>query len=258
MGSGKHFYPNRFVRGSGGENFVLQQSFDVNAMHPDFKWPQLWTSNIAIDQRLPGDVLGTLEFIYGSDINAIVVRNYDLGPPVRNLPAPDGRPFYGGFGAAELNNPGAGDGVYVIDNVSDGWNYSITGQLRKSWQSGLALGGAYSFQQARNTLRSTKIASVLFSAQPTQGDPNNPNLSFSEFGPRHRITVTGSYTKRWSERFSTHFGLFFEAAEGNTIVAGRAGGNRYSFIYSGDVNGDGFAGNDLIYIPRDQNEIRLD
>jgi hypothetical protein len=52
--------------------------------------------------------------------------------------------------------------------------------------------------------------------------------------------------------------MFFEAAEGNTIIAGRAGGNRYSFIYSGDVNGDGFGGNDLIYIPRDQSEIRLD
>ncbi len=244
--------------GSGGENFVLQQSFDVNAMTSDFRWPQVWTTNLAVDQRLPSDVIGTLEFIYGKDLNAIVVRNYDLGPEVRRLPAPDGRPFYGGFGVSELNNPFNGDGVYVIDNVSDGWNYSITGQLRKTWPSGLALRGSYTFAQARNTLRSTEIASVLFSAQPTQGDPNNPKLSFSEFGLRHRIAVTGSYTKQWSERFRTHLGFFLEAAEGNTIVAGRAGGNRYSFIYSGDVNGDGFGGNDLIYIPRDQSEIRLD
>ncbi len=242
--------------GSGGENFILQQSFDVNAFAPDFRWPQVWTTDIAIDQRLPGDLIGTLEFIYGNDINDIVVRNYDLGPPVQNLPAPDGRPFFGGFGAAELNNPGAGDGVYVIDNVGEGWNYSITGQLRKTWQSGLALGAAYAYQQARNNLKSTEIASVLFSNQPVQGDPNNPELSFSEFGQRHRITLTGSYTKRWSARLRTHFGLFFEAAEGNAFRG--AGGNRYSFIYSGDVNGDGFGGNDLIYIPRNQSEIRLE
>jgi hypothetical protein len=242
--------------GTDGENFVLQQSFDVNAMTQDFKWPQVWTSDIAIDQRLAGGLIGTLEFIYGNDINAIVVRNYDLALPLGNLPAPDGRPFFGGFGVAELNNPFAGDGVYVIDNVSDGWNYSITGQLRKVWESGATLGASYTFQEARNNLKSTEIASVLFSEQPVQGDPNNPNLSFSEFGQRHRITLTGSYTKRWSDRFRTHFGLFFEAAEGNTFRG--AGGNRYSFVYSGDVNGDGFGGNDLIYIPVDQSEIRLD
>jgi len=47
-----------------------------------------------------------------------------------------------------------------------------------------------------------------------------------------------------------------EMAEGNSFAG--AGGNRYSFIYSGDVNGDGTGGNDLIYIPRTQSEIRLE
>ncbi|MCK5483182.1 MAG: hypothetical protein KAJ13_05745, partial [Gemmatimonadetes bacterium] len=60
---------------------------------------------------------------------------------------------------------------------------------------------------------------------------------------------------RWSDLLRTTFGLFWEVSEGNTFRG--AGGNRYSFIYSGDVNGDGATGNDLIYIPRDQSEIRL-
>ena len=47
-----------------------------------------------------------------------------------------------------------------------------------------------------------------------------------------------------------------ELAEGNRFAG--AGGNRYSFIYSGDVNGDGSGGNDLIYIPRAQSEILFD
>ena len=50
--------------------------------------------------------------------------------------------------------------------------------------------------------------------------------------------------------------MFVEVAEGNRFAG--AGGNRYSFIYSGDVNGDGQGGNDLIYIPRDQSEIQFD
>ena len=32
---------------------ILQQSFDVNAMDPDFKWPQVWTTDLAVDQQLP-------------------------------------------------------------------------------------------------------------------------------------------------------------------------------------------------------------
>jgi hypothetical protein len=50
--------------------------------------------------------------------------------------------------------------------------------------------------------------------------------------------------------------VFVEVAQGNRFAG--AGGNRYSFIYSGDVNGDGATGNDLIYIPRSQSEILLD
>ncbi len=239
--------------GSGGENFVLQQSFDLNAMVPDFKWPQLWQTNVAVDHRLPGDLIGTAEFVYSRDINAIVMRNYDLVRPLRTLP--DGRPYFGGFGANELNNAGSGDGVYVIDNVNEGWNYTITGQLRKLWQAGHTLSGSYTFLEARNNLKSTEIASVLFQQQPVRGDPNDPGLSFSEFGQRHRFTLTGSWVKPWSERLRTTVGFFFEAAQGNTFRG--AGGNRYSFLYSGDVNGDGSGGNDLIYIPRSQSEIRL-
>jgi hypothetical protein len=62
-----------------------------------------------------------------------------------------------------------------------------------------------------------------------------------------------TYSKDWSRSLRTQIGLFVEVAEGNRF--GGSGGNRYSFIYSGDVNGDGTGGNDLIYIPRNQGEI---
>lgn len=240
----------------GGPEFdtTLQQSFDSNGMVDDFKWPQVLTVDVGVDHQLPWGLLGTLEFIWSKDINNIFVRNADLATPVRTLN--DGRPYFGGFGNNELNNlfdPGsepAGDtaGMYVIDNTSEGWNYNITAQLRKTFDSGLNASLSYTFLQARNQFKSTEIASVLFGESPVQGDPNSPNLSFSEFGQRHRIVGAGTYTKTWSDRTATHFGLFFEIAEGNSFLG--AGGNRYSFTYAGDVNGDGF-NNDLIYVPND-------
>jgi len=232
---------------------VLAQSFDLNAMDPDFKWPQVWTSDLGIDQQLPGGLLGTLELIYSKDLKGVFVRNADLVKPVRTLP--DGRPYYGGFGNNELN-PDGGAGIYVIDNTNKGYSFNATGQLRKTFGRDVDATLGYSFNKAKNALKSTEIASVLWQNQPVQGDPNRPELSNSEFGQRHRFVGSASYSRVWSQRLRTQVGLFAELAEGNRFAG--AGGNRYSFIYSGDVNGDGQGGNDLIYIPASQGEILLD
>ncbi len=229
------------------------RSFDLNAAAPDFKWPQVWTTNLAADHQLPWGLLGTLEFIYSKDINAVYVRNADLRTPVRYLT--DGRPYYGGGGSNELN-PDGGAGIYVIDNTSDGYNYNLTAQLRKTFDFGLVAAVSYGFLEAKSNLKSTEIASVLWSENPVQGNPNKPELGYSEFGNRHRIAGNLLYRQDWSEMFSTSFGVFFEFAEGNKFAG--AGGNRYSFTYAGDVNGDGMGGNDLIYIPRNQSEIIFD
>jgi carboxypeptidase family protein len=234
---------------------ILQQSFFINAIDPHFKWPQVWTTNLAIDQQLPGGFLGTLEFIYGKDIHSIFMRNANLARPVGALPAPDGRPYFGGAGSNELT-PNFGAGPYVIDNTSEGHSINVTAQVRKAFRFGLNTTLAYSFTEAKNNLKSTEIASALWQNEPVQGSPNNPELSFSEFGQRHRFVGAATYQKTWSPTLRTQFGLFLELAEGNRFAG--AGGNRYSFIYSGDVNGDGQAGNDLIYIPRSQSEIQFD
>lgn len=244
------------------DDAILQQSFDLNGMVEDFKWPQVWNSNIAVDHLLPGGLLGTVEFIYGKDINSIYVRNANLAEPVRYLA--DGRPYYtDANGNNRLNTSVVVDGdtipffggVYVIDNSDEGYHYSGTIQLRKLFDFGLRTGLSYTYLEAKSLMKSTEIASVLFAENPVKGDPNKPELSYSEFGTRHRITGNAIYTHVWNDNFESHFGLFFEVAEGNRFSG--AGGNRYSFVYAGDVNGDGQAGNDLIYIPASQSEINL-
>jgi hypothetical protein len=225
-------------------------------MDPDFKWPQVWTTNVAIDKKLPWGLLGTLEFLYSKDVNAVFLRNADLPPADEVLPI-DGRPFYTASTLSPFSfPPDGGAGVIVIDNTSDGYNYNITAQLRKPFDFGLNANIAYTFLQAKSQIRSTEIARSLWEANPVQGDPNNPELSYSEFGNRHRIVGGANYRHNWSPNVSTSFGLFFEVAEGNSFRG--AGGNRYSFTYSGDVNGDGATGNDLIYIPNDRSEIIFD
>ncbi len=234
------------------DDAILQQSFDLNTMVPDFKMPQVWTTNLAVDKKLPYDIFGTLEMLYGKDINAVYVRNSDLKKPTRYLP--DGRPYYGGAGSNELN-PDGGAGVYTIDNTSEGYNYSLTAQLRKAFENGLFTSISYTYLEAKSNMKSTEIASVLWQGNPVQGNPNKPELSYSEFGVRNRISGVASYRYDWTENNKTTIGMFFEIAEGNRFTG--AGGNRYSYTYAGDLNGDGYS-NDLIYIPKNQSEINFD
>lgn len=225
-----------------------EQTFYLNAMAPNFKWPQVWTTNLAVDHKLPWDLLGTLEFIYSKDINAIYVRDANLGKVTRTLP--DGRPYFSG-----PINTGIG-GAYVIDNSDLGYNYSITAQLRKNFDFGLNTSLSYTYLEAKNLMQSTEIASVLWGQNAVQGNPNKPYLSYSEFGNRNRIVASATYRHEWSDSWATSIGVFVEVAEGNRFSG--AGGNRYSYVYSGDVNGDGSGSNDLIYIPRNQSEINFD
>jgi len=245
-GSGRKVYE--------GEISILQQTYDVNAMVSDFKWPQVQTLNLAIDKKLSNGLLGTLELIHSTDKNAIYMRNADLVAPVRQLS--DGRPYYGGVGSAELNSfyPGSGEGVYVIDNIDEGSSLTLSAQLRGDYK-GVKWSTSYTYLNAENNLQSTEIASVLYSSQPVQGDPNKPGLAPSQFGMKHRIIGSATYRHEWNDSRATTLGLFLEIGEGNPFIY--SGGNRYSHIYSGDVNGDGFGGNDLIYIPRDQGDINL-
>jgi hypothetical protein len=250
--------------GSPSDSSILQQSFDVNAMARNFKWPEVWTTDLAVDHRLPWALLGTLELVYSKDLNAIYMRNADLRAPVGTNPQ-DGRPFYGACAFAScpttatspsLNPSTGGAGIYVIDNTHQGYSYSVTAQLRRNFGPSISASLGYTYLQARNNLKSTEIASVLWQNQPVQGDPNRPELSYSEFGQRHRLVGSATYNHTWSPRSKTQVGVFLEIAEGNRFAG--AGGNRYSYIYSGDVNGDGYGGNDLIYIPRSSNEIVFD
>lgn len=232
------------------DNSVLAQSSDLNAMASDFKWPQVWTTDFAWDQQLPGGWLTTLEVIYSKDINAIYVRNANLGPAVRTLG--DGRPYYNGG----QNDPALfGGGAYVIDNTDDGYNFSVTAQFRKQFESGLYTSLSYTYLEAKNVMASTEIASVLWQSNPTAGYSNRPELGWSQFGLKHRIVGGLTHKHAWNDFTSTTVGVFLEVAQGNSFAG--AGGNRYSFTVAGDVNGDGMSGNDLMYIPDNQSDIIL-
>jgi hypothetical protein len=63
----------------------------------------------------------------------------------------------------------------------------------------------------------------------------------SLFEQRHRIVAQGSYT------FPTQTTL--------SVMYTGASGSPFAFVYSSDMNGDNYSGNDPIYVPKDVNDV---
>ncbi len=234
-----------------GNQVANQVPGDLNSTVSDFKWPQLFKTNIAYDRQLPYGILGTAEFIYGKDLNAIYVRNANLANPIGTIGGSDGRPRWdpGNNAVNDLNpfDAFSNGALYVLDNTDEGYNLNATIQLRKRFDNGLMTSVGYNYMEAMNTHSSTEIASFLWQFNAISENPNKPELSYSQFGNRNRFIASATYTQQWSDNWATHFGLFAELAEGP----------RHSYIYAGDLNGDGVGGNDLLYVPKNEADINL-
>jgi hypothetical protein len=213
----------------------------------------VWRSNLAIDQELPGGIIGTLEAIYSKDRNAAVHRNYNLVTPTQRLTGADNRVIYPSAGPRlnSFNGPNGqftflDAGVITLENTNRGYQYSITGQLRKEFANGFY---AYTYAQAKDiTSNPGEIAGDAFQRLPVVGNPNQPQLAYSDFGLQHRfIAAAGRRFAYADDKLATTVGFFFEAGQGN----------RFSYTYAGDLNRDGIPGNDLIFVPASRDQINL-
>ncbi|UOG73711.1 carboxypeptidase regulatory-like domain-containing protein [Hymenobacter tibetensis] len=232
-------------------------TFQINGTANDFKFPQVWRSNLAIDQQLPGGIVATLEAIYSKDRNAAIHRNYNFVTPTETLTGADTRLIYPaagpritpGFTGPDGQFSFLDAGVIVLENTNKGYQYNLTGQLKKDFANGLYVQAAYTYSRAKDvTSNPGEIAADAYQRNPVIGNANNPQLAFSDFGLQHRII--GAAGKRFSYgngKMATTLSFFFEAAQGN----------RFSYTYAGDLNRDGIPGNDLLFVPATRDQINL-
>jgi hypothetical protein len=215
-------------------------SYALAFTDPDFKFPQLWRTNIAVDQRLPWGIIGTGEFLYGKDVNGIYYINANLPEAQSAFTGDDDRPRW----TSNRINSNISNAV-VLKNQSEGYSWNASLSLEKPFATGLFLKGGYSYGEAKNTVDPGSIASGSWQSNPHSGDPNNPGLGYGSASAGHRLFGAASFTKNFFSFGTTSISLF---------VDGRNAGFG-SFVYSGDLNGDGASANDLIYIPRDVSEM---
>jgi hypothetical protein len=228
-------------------------SYELNVTDNEFKFPQVWRTNLALDHRLPGGITSTTEFIYNKDVNGIYYINANLPAAQTAFTGVDARPRWT---ANRINNtaPNVITSAIVMKNQSIGRSWNISQMLSKSLYHGLTLRGAYSYGDAKNTIDPGSTAFSSWALNQTPADPNNPGLGRSGAAQGHRVFVAASYSRSYFGFGATTISTFWEAKPSQN---GNSFSSTASYVYAGDMNNDGGAGNDLIYIPRNTSEMNF-
>ena len=215
---------------------------DIVTVDKDFKYPQVFRTNLALEQMLPGDVKFTLEGIYSKTLNNVFFENLALsnnGEKVYAIPGVEASaaPFYSNAKRDYYS-------VINLKNTNKGYTYAISGLLEKHFNFGLDMSASYTFGHAKAVNDGTSSVAYSNWKYNYSRDTNSEDeLGFSKFDIPHRLMIQLSYTtpKYLNGWMATTVALIYNAFSGS----------RYSLTMneSSDFNGDGYRGNSLLYIP---------
>ncbi len=228
-------------------------TFNIAVTEEDFKFPQLWRTNLAADFELPFGFVGTLEGIFSKNVNNVFYINANLEPANGKYAGTDGRPTYpgivGGSGATNANrvNDKITDAI-ILKNTNEGSTYSLTAKLERQFNKGFYAMLAYNFSESKDLMTAGSIAFSSWRDNPSVNGNNRPDLAFSDFDQRHRIIAASSYRFEWLGNLATTFSIFLQSSNIG----------RFSFSTNGDLNGDQLTSNDLLYVPNSASELQFE
>jgi len=237
---------------------AANSSYSTALVSSNFKYPTAWKSSLAVDKRLEDGWVVGAEYNYTQDMNAVYYSNINLNETngfslggvdnrTRYLTSvPNTNKYYAGTPTATLANPNIGNAI-LMSNSSKGYVYTLTAKIQRTTEN-LAYGIAYTHSVSKNTAEGGSTASSLWSAAPVANqDPNAANLGYASYYQPNRVIANFAYKLNEGKFLSTTFGAIYELTNNGVN----------SYVYNGDLNGDGNSGNDLMYIPKTITDINL-
>ena len=228
---------------------TLPSTFDLALTDPSYKMPQVWKSNLAVDQKLPWlGLVVSAELLLNKTLNAVHYYNANLKAPVGKLGGVDNRPLYGGTDATVRVNNNVSMAA-VLTNKQGAYNRSATFKLEKPVSKGLWGYVAYTAAKAEDFMSAGSIASGSWQSALSVNGNNDLGLSISDFLVRNRIVGLLGYRIDYGKKYGGS----------TTITLGYVGSqnNPFSYIVAGDLNGDRVSNNDLVFVPVKGSDVRF-
>jgi hypothetical protein len=237
----------------------LSSSYSINVTDPNYKFPQVFKSTLAADKKLGNGWTLTAEGTYTKQFNASVFQNIAL-PNTGLTRLSDGRwrfPYTSTYplggkqmglatsATATASNPTIGNAIYMT-NSDAGYAWTGTLQIQKITKN-FILTAAYTRQEAKDAAVSGSTAATMWGSKVTSENPNNFTVGNSNNYMPHRIIASFVYHKDFIKDQTTSVGMVYEGAPNYAT----------SYYVQGDVNNDGITYNDLMYVPKNQSEIKL-
>ncbi|HEY8995224.1 MAG TPA: carboxypeptidase regulatory-like domain-containing protein [Lacunisphaera sp.] len=233
--------------GTGTDNPNLRREVDFNDDGLDL--PAVWRGNLAIDRKLPFlDSTFTAEFVY-SDVSAgLRTTNENLKPLAGGL-ALDGRARFSGAPSTQANARYTGyTNMYRVSNA----NVGKSAYFSLQWDRPLKNNWAFNLAYTRG--RATEAQA---NGQTTAGGQFNRNVIFNQntievgtadFEIKDRVQLSLTRQFEFIKKFKTTVSLYYEGRSGSP----------YSWVFSGDLNGDGVSFNDAVVVPTGPTDARFD
>ena len=220
----------------------------INVFDKDFKFTQNLRLDLALDFTLAG-IDFTLEGVFSKNLNDIYYKDLTrteagktLGETYESLSF-DNRPMFAKITSTEDANLKKFTNVYMLDNTSKGYSYNLSLSAVKRFDFGLDLAASYTYSRSKSVNCGTSsVAQSNYNYNYTYQNPNSPELGFTAFNVPHQIKASAFYHKDYAEHWNTTVGLIYTGTSGSP----------YSLYYYGDLNQDGSNGNDLMFIPTDE------
>ncbi|MFW5707908.1 MAG: hypothetical protein ACOC12_08310, partial [Bacteroidota bacterium] len=251
--SGEVFFNPDWQNQPTNPNFSVP-SGQMDLFVKDFKYPQVFRTNLGLDFQLPGGIDATVEALYTKTLNNIVYTNINSDPEVDFTwtGSPDNRNVY----VNEDIDP-TYSAVYLASNTSEGYTYNVSATFAKDFDFGLRALFAYSYGDAFALSEGTSSQnSSQWRGQTNINGRNNPEFGRSDFAVGHRVLSSLSYAVNWTNdgNNKTTFSVFYNGQHGTP----------YSYVISGgdaeNLNqevGSTSTNNSLVYIPENASDINL-
>jgi hypothetical protein len=227
---------------------------EINLLQNDLKLPAVWRGNLAIERKVPVfDSILTIEAIHTINDKALFTDNMNIKPLVVTAtsgPAVgrDGRQRFNGGAASAGAASLAFSNVVRVRNITEGESTYLSFGFNRPMKNNWSYSATYTRGRSTEAQSFGQTVAVDGWSRNAVFNQNTIEVQRSDFEIRNRIQISLARRFEFKKGWRTSASLYYEGRTGNP----------FSYTYANDVNNDGVASNDLIYVPTGAGDANVD